>query len=78
VDFNMDDTLRGFYDAFADEYHLIFGDWEASMTRQAASIGSILERECGPATFHHNPRLRLWYRNAGTRIGQTRLSCYRV
>lgn len=45
----MDNTVRDFYNEFADDYHLYFEDWEASMTRQAAAIGSILERECGPA-----------------------------
>ena len=47
----MGDTVRDFYDEFANDYHLMFENWEASMTRQAAAIGSILERECGPAAF---------------------------
>jgi hypothetical protein len=33
----------------ASHYHLMFEDWEASMARQAAALGPILEHECGPA-----------------------------
>ena len=38
-----------FYDDFAASYHLLFENWEASINRQAAAIGSILQRECGTA-----------------------------
>jgi SAM-dependent methyltransferase len=38
-------TVNHFYDDLARDYHLIFEDWEASMTRQAAAIASILQRE---------------------------------
>ena len=41
------DAVSDFYDEFASHYHLIFDDWEASMTRQAAAISSILQRETG-------------------------------
>jgi len=37
------------YDQLAPYYHLLFEDWEASIERQAAVLGPILERECGPA-----------------------------
>ncbi len=37
------------YDPIAGHFHLIFENWEASMARQAAALGPILERECGPA-----------------------------
>ena len=43
------DTVSRFYDEFASHYHLIFENWEASMTRQAAAISSILQRETGRA-----------------------------
>jgi len=33
----------------ASDYHLIFEDWEASIRRQAAVLGDILEHQCGPA-----------------------------
>jgi SAM-dependent methyltransferase len=36
----MPDTVTGFYDGLADEYHLLFADWDASVRRQ----GGILER----------------------------------
>jgi glycine/sarcosine N-methyltransferase len=39
------DPISGFYDEFAPHYHLMFEDWEASMTRQAAAISAILEAE---------------------------------
>jgi SAM-dependent methyltransferase len=42
-----DDTGSRFYDEFAFHYHLIFENWEASMTRQAATISSILHHESG-------------------------------
>lgn len=35
------------YDELAAHYHLLFEDWNASMERQAAVLGPILERECG-------------------------------
>jgi SAM-dependent methyltransferase len=35
------------YDDLAAHYHLLFENWEASMTRQAAVLAAILERECG-------------------------------
>ena len=45
----MAETVRDFYDDLANHYHLMFEDWGASMARQAAALGPILERECGPA-----------------------------
>ena len=44
----MAGTVSRFYDEFAGSYHLIFENWEASMTRQAATIGSILQSEGSP------------------------------
>jgi SAM-dependent methyltransferase len=41
----VDGTASRFYDEFASHYHCIFENWEASMTRQAAAISSILQRE---------------------------------
>jgi SAM-dependent methyltransferase len=46
----MAESVQGFYDQLASNYHLIFEDWEASIRRQAAVLGAILERECGPAS----------------------------
>lgn len=45
----MAEIVRDFYDDLASHYHLMFEDWEASMARQAAALGPILERACGPA-----------------------------
>jgi glycine/sarcosine N-methyltransferase len=38
-------SADGFYDLFAAHYHLLWEDWEASITRQAVAIATILERE---------------------------------
>jgi len=46
----MAEGVKNFYDQLASNYHLIFEDWEASIRRQAAVLGAILERECGPAS----------------------------
>jgi glycine/sarcosine N-methyltransferase len=43
----MAEEVKSFYDRLADNYHLIFEDWEASTRRQAAALGAILEHECG-------------------------------
>jgi glycine/sarcosine N-methyltransferase len=43
----MTEGVKDFYDRLADNYHLIFEDWDASIERQAATLGTILERECG-------------------------------
>ncbi len=45
----MPDIVGDFYDRLAGNFHLMFEDWEASMARQAAALGPILERECGSA-----------------------------
>lgn len=42
-------TVNHFYDELARDYHLIFENWEVSMTRQAAAIASILQPECSAA-----------------------------
>ena len=38
------------YDNLADQYHLIFENWELSIERQAAALSSILCRNCGLTT----------------------------
>lgn len=43
----MAEGVKNFYDQLAGNYHLIFEDWDASIRRQAAVLGPILERECG-------------------------------
>lgn len=45
----MPEGVKSFYDQLASNYHLIFEDWEASIHRQAAVLGAVLEREYGPA-----------------------------
>src|SRR5215813_12412492 len=34
------------YDALANQYHLIFEDWEASIDRQGAVLSSIFKQDC--------------------------------
>jgi glycine/sarcosine N-methyltransferase len=41
----MAGDARHFYDELADHYHLIFENWEASITRQAEALAPILKRE---------------------------------
>jgi 2-polyprenyl-3-methyl-5-hydroxy-6-metoxy-1,4-benzoquinol methylase len=48
-----DATVSRFYDEFASHYHFIFENWQASMTRQAAAISSILQRESETAGNVH-------------------------
>jgi len=38
------------YDDLADQYHLIFENWELSIERQAAALGPILRQSCGLTT----------------------------
>ena len=37
--------MKTFYDELASNYHLLFEDWEVSIKRQAAVLGSVLEHE---------------------------------
>jgi SAM-dependent methyltransferase len=46
----MTPSVSDFYNQFAGDYHLIFENWEASITRQAAAIASLLRRECPAGT----------------------------
>ncbi|RPF30839.1 class I SAM-dependent methyltransferase [Streptomyces sp. TLI_185] len=43
----MKDSARDFYDSLAADYHRIFPDWDASMTRQAAALDALVRRELG-------------------------------
>src|SRR6476620_7790618 len=57
-----DETAADFYDELADDFHRIFADWDASITRQAGVItgllrgdhgltsGAILDASCGVGT----------------------------
>lgn len=40
----------GFYDALADDYHLVFTDWDASVARQGAALDAVIRHHArGPA-----------------------------
>ncbi|MFF4805110.1 class I SAM-dependent methyltransferase [Streptomyces sp. NPDC001351] len=43
----MKDSARDFYDSLAADYHRIFPDWDASMTRQAATLDALVRSELG-------------------------------
>ena len=38
-----DTSARDFYDSLAPDYHRIFADWDASMARQAAALGALMD-----------------------------------
>jgi glycine/sarcosine N-methyltransferase len=44
-DFNKE--LKEFYDGWADEYHLIFADWQQSITRQGKVLGDLIRLQSG-------------------------------
>ncbi len=41
----MPDEIRDFYNSLADDYHLIFPDWNVSIERQARVLSNILSSE---------------------------------
>lgn len=43
-------SVRAFYDALAPWYHLVYQDWEASITRQGEALRSLLATEWGPVS----------------------------
>jgi len=45
----MVNDAQACYNQLAAHFHLVFEDWEASMARQAAVIGPIVEGACGKA-----------------------------
>ena len=40
-------SVRTFYDELADDYHLLYGDWEASIRRQGVALDRVLRGELG-------------------------------
>jgi glycine/sarcosine N-methyltransferase len=46
----MQSAMASFYDNLADDYHLIFDDWDKSIERQAAILGPLLEKYTGQVT----------------------------
>lgn len=45
----MSGEIARFYNELAEDYHLIFEDWDRSMERQASVLGPVLEARAGPA-----------------------------
>jgi glycine/sarcosine N-methyltransferase len=41
----MSEEIRIFYDSLAEDYHLIFADWNLSIRRQASALNAILVKE---------------------------------
>jgi SAM-dependent methyltransferase len=48
---NMSDAVVQFYDQLADDYHLIFADWQASIHRQATILDALIQRMAGPPPY---------------------------
>jgi glycine/sarcosine N-methyltransferase len=44
----MTDSVTGFYDGLADEYHLLFADWDASVKRQGEILDRLIAGIIGP------------------------------
>ncbi|WP_380282009.1 class I SAM-dependent methyltransferase [Kitasatospora purpeofusca] len=44
-----DRSVARFYDRLAADYHLVYADWEASVTRQGASLDALLRARLGDA-----------------------------
>ena len=40
-------SVRTFYDELADDYHLLYGDWDAGIQRQGAALDRVLRAELG-------------------------------
>jgi glycine/sarcosine N-methyltransferase len=44
----MADAVTSFYDGLADEYHLLFADWDASVRRQGEILDRLIAGRLGP------------------------------
>src|SRR3712207_1005254 len=44
----MADSVTRFYDDLAEEYHLLFADWDASVRRQGAVLDRLIAGRLGP------------------------------
>lgn len=44
----MSDSVLDFYEGLAEEYHLLFADWEQSVDRQGAVLDALLRRSGAP------------------------------
>ena len=44
--------MRQFYDQLAEDYHLVYTDWEGAIRRHAAIIDSLLKRYQLESTEH--------------------------
>jgi glycine/sarcosine N-methyltransferase len=42
------DPTAAFYDGLADDYHLVYGDWEGSIERQADALDRVIAGALGP------------------------------
>lgn len=47
----MTDEPMQFYDAMADDYHLIFADWQESVVRQGAALDQLIRRLLPPERY---------------------------
>lgn len=42
------ESIRRFYDRLAEDYHLIYPDWETSIARQANALDQVIRQQCAP------------------------------
>jgi glycine/sarcosine N-methyltransferase len=42
-------AVERFYDQLAADYHLIYADWDAGMSRQGSALSTLIENELGIA-----------------------------
>jgi len=69
-------SVRAFYDALAPWYHLVYQDWEASITRQGEALRTLGDG-VGPRVFRRSRR-RHWNRDSSTGPRTAGLSNRRV
>jgi SAM-dependent methyltransferase len=73
----MPDDVMQFYNAMADDYHLIFADWQASVERQGAALDQLIRRLLPPERYP--PRVLDCACGIGTQaIGLAKQSGYAV
>jgi hypothetical protein len=43
----VNDATAEFYDGLAEDYHLVYADWDASIRRQAAALDRLIRERTG-------------------------------
>ena len=53
-------STRTFYDELAQDYHHLYGDWDAAVDRQGSALDALLRRELGDGRPHRGPTFDVW------------------